>query len=74
MNGLQDKVALVTGGAQGLGQAICHRLAMEGYHIAVADLNGEKAIETSQVIPVMPGRYALPSKGMSVMKIRWKQW
>ncbi len=60
--GLQDKVALVTGGAQGLGQAICHRLAMEGYHVAVADLNEEKAIETSQVIPMMPGRHAIAIK------------
>jgi sorbitol-6-phosphate 2-dehydrogenase len=60
--GLQDRVALVTGGAQGLGQAICHRLAIEGYHVAVADLNGEKAIETSQVIPVMPGRHAIAVK------------
>ena len=50
--GLQNKVALVTGGAQGLGQAICLRLAMEGYHVAVADLNGEKAIETSRNIPL----------------------
>ena len=63
MNGdLQDKVALVTGGAQGLGQAICHRLAMEGYHVAVADLNEEKAIQTAQVIPVMPGRHAIAIK------------
>ncbi len=57
--GLQNKVALVTGGAQGLGKAICHRLAIEGYHVAVADLNGEKAIETSQNIPLAAGRRAI---------------
>jgi sorbitol-6-phosphate 2-dehydrogenase len=47
---LQDKVALVTGGAQGLGQAICRRLAQEGCHVAVADLNEEKAIQTAGMI------------------------
>ena len=35
---LQDKIALVTGGAQGLGQAICLRLANEGCHVVVADI------------------------------------
>jgi len=47
---LQDRVALVTGGAQGLGQAICWRLAQEGCHVVVADLNEEKAIETAAAI------------------------
>ena len=36
---LQDRIAIVTGGARGLGAAICHRLAHEGAHIVVADLN-----------------------------------
>ena len=47
---LQDRIALVTGGAQGLGQAICWRLAKEGCHGAVADLNEPSAIETAAMI------------------------
>lgn len=44
---LADKVALVSGGGQGLGQAICRRLAGEGCNVVVADLNEETAVETA---------------------------
>jgi sorbitol-6-phosphate 2-dehydrogenase len=47
---LQDKVALVTGGGQGLGQAICWRLAREGCNVVVADLNEQTASETAAAI------------------------
>jgi sorbitol-6-phosphate 2-dehydrogenase len=47
---LQDRIALVTGGAQGLGQAVCQRLAQEGCHVAVADINEEKAQQTASEI------------------------
>jgi len=43
-----DKNAIVTGGAQGLGQAICFRLAKEGCNIAVADINQEGIKETEK--------------------------
>jgi sorbitol-6-phosphate 2-dehydrogenase len=47
---LQDRIAIVTGGGQGLGQAISFRLAQEGCHIAIADLNETSAIETAGMI------------------------
>jgi rhamnulose-1-phosphate aldolase/alcohol dehydrogenase len=40
---LEGKVALVTGAASGIGKAIAHRLALEGAHIVIADLNLEGA-------------------------------
>ncbi|MBC6935778.1 MAG: sorbitol-6-phosphate dehydrogenase [Chloroflexi bacterium] len=47
---LENKIAIVTGGAQGLGQAICRRLAAEGCHVLVADLNETAAQETAALI------------------------
>ena len=43
---LQDRVAIVTGGAQGIGKAIADKLAEEGASVVVADINeaGAKAV------------------------------
>jgi D-sorbitol dehydrogenase (acceptor) len=40
---LQDKVALVTGGAGGIGAAICRAYAAEGAHVVVADRASDQA-------------------------------
>ena len=40
-------MALVTGGASGIGAATCRRLAAEGAHVAVTDLNLERAREVA---------------------------
>ena len=40
---LARRVALVTGGAHGIGKAIAQRLAAEGAHVVVTDLDGEGA-------------------------------
>jgi 2-hydroxycyclohexanecarboxyl-CoA dehydrogenase len=37
------RTAVVTGGASGMGLAICHRLARDGHRIAVLDLDGATA-------------------------------
>ncbi|MCX5908345.1 MAG: SDR family NAD(P)-dependent oxidoreductase [Deltaproteobacteria bacterium] len=38
---LKDRVAIVTGAAQGIGQAVAMRFAREGAHLMVGDMNGE---------------------------------
>lgn len=48
---LAGKVAIVTGGAQGIGQAMCRRFGAEGAKVAVADINVAAARETAASIP-----------------------
>jgi len=55
---LKDRVALVTGGARGIGQAIAMTFAREGADIVVADVNLEIAQKTALEIEAL-GRKAL---------------
>jgi len=59
---LENRIALVTGGAQGLGQAICLRLAQEGCHVVVADLKQEQAVQTAGQVVATTGRRAIAVK------------
>jgi 3-oxoacyl-[acyl-carrier protein] reductase len=43
MSLLQDRVAVVTGGAQGLGRAIAERYVAEGARVVVGDVDLEAA-------------------------------
>lgn len=44
---MSNRVAFVTGGAQGIGEGISKALAAQGFQVAVADLNAERAKETA---------------------------
>lgn len=47
---LKDKVALVTGGGQGIGQTIGENLAGMGAHVVLADINQESAEKSAEAI------------------------
>ena len=56
--GLTGKVALVTGGAQGLGLSIAHALAEAGASVVLADINGPGAEKAARELMSL-GRKAL---------------
>lgn len=53
---LASQVALVTGAAHGIGKAIAERLAAEGAHVVVSDIDAEGADEVAQGIV---GKYGI---------------
>jgi sorbitol-6-phosphate 2-dehydrogenase len=56
---LQGQVAIVTGGAQGLGEAISLRLAKEGCKVVIADIKQEGIAETEARIHQLYGQETL---------------
>ncbi len=55
---LEGKVAIVTGGGQGIGQGIVHRLAEEGADVAVVDINRDTARKVADEVKAL-GRKSL---------------
>ena len=53
---MQQEVAFVTGAAQGIGEAIARRLAKDGFAVAVADMNTDKAQAVADSINQSDGR------------------
>ncbi|PRZ29503.1 NAD(P)-dependent dehydrogenase (short-subunit alcohol dehydrogenase family) [Antricoccus suffuscus] len=65
------KVAVVTGGASGIGRAIVHSLAASGVLVAVADLDADGAAETTATSPDRMRGYTVDiSEPESVRRLR----
>lgn len=60
MDGLQDKVVLVTGGARGLGAAVCKDLCEAGAIVIPADIQAKLLEETAQELEQNGGRKVSP--------------
>jgi NAD(P)-dependent dehydrogenase (short-subunit alcohol dehydrogenase family) len=48
-------VAVVTGGAAGIGEAIARRLSMDGFTVVIADLDGNRAEDVATEISARGG-------------------
>lgn len=59
---LKDKIAIVTGAAQGIGEAIARRFITEGARVAIADLNFDEAKATADKLSAQG-----PGKAMAVV-------
>lgn len=55
MRGLKGKLALITGGAGGIGLAICKRMAAEGCALGILDIDGDAAKKTCDIIKAEGG-------------------
>jgi len=55
---LRDKIAIVTGGAAGIGEGICLEFAAQGADVAIADVNGQGAESVAKKIHEL-GRRAI---------------
>ena len=60
MEGLEGKVAIVTGGGGGIGRAICLRLAREGCIVGVFDIRGDVADESVRQVEAAGGIVEVP--------------
>ena len=57
---LKDKIALITGGSQGIGKAIAKKLASEGANIVICSRNLDNLQESASEIQSLTKRIVMP--------------
>lgn len=72
MRGLKDKVAIVTGAAQGIGKATAQRLTEEGMIVAAADRNFAGVEQVAEAISAAGGR-VLPVFLDVASRVSWRE-
>src|ERR1700750_309629 len=55
MQGLAGQVAIITGGARGIGLGIASVLSAEGAHVVLADIDGDVAEQAAATLPSAEG-------------------
>ena len=74
MGRFDGKVALVTGGGGGIGSAIARRLASEGAHVVVTDVNAEAAESRRHGRSARAGTRRRPSRQISPGRWSATRW
>ena len=69
----ENKVALVTGAASGLGFATAKAFAESGASVVLADWNERQRVRQRMSLPIKAIRH-WPSPVTSLMTRRWKPW
>jgi 3-oxoacyl-[acyl-carrier protein] reductase len=55
---LEGRVALVVGGGQGIGRAICEAYAREGAAVGVVDIRQDTAEQAAEALRAQPRRFS----------------
>ena len=70
----EDKVAVVTGAAQGIGEAYAKALAAEGAAVVVADLNAPAGEAVAAAINAIGGRAIFVETDVSSQRVGGRRW
>src|SRR5260370_26460060 len=70
---VEGKLALVTGAAQGLGEATAHMLVREGARVAVTDINEEGAQHVARALNALRKNSAIAVAHDVTSEDQWRQ-